>query len=115
VKPDQQLAAFCQTLPRLRDAVRKQGLAHLLDDVVENVRAGKPLSEQLPRLGIPADTLRGPGPTDLTVPSVAGKPFDEVYVCPVDHCDRAVPREPGGPLPAERCWLRDEPFRRRRA
>ena len=112
---DEQLGAFCQTLPRLRDAVRKQGLTHVLDEVLDEVRAGKPLSEQLPRLGIPADALRGETPTGFTVPSVVGRPFDEVYVCPTNSCDRSVPREPGGPLPAERCWVRDEPLRRRRA
>lgn len=113
MKPDEQLAVFCQTLPRLRDAVLQQGLAPVLEDVLDEVRAGKPLSEQLPRLGIPADALRGEKPSDFTVPGVAGKAFDEAYVCPAGSCNRSVRREPGGPLPTEHCWVQDEPLRRR--
>ncbi|GAB2967971.1 hypothetical protein [Saccharothrix stipae] len=108
---DEHLAAFCTTLPELRAAVTRQGLGRVLDDVLARVRAGHPPKDELPRLGIPADVLRG---SDL-VPPVPGRTFGEVYVCPSDACGREVPREPGGPVPAERCWLRDEPLRRERA
>lgn len=109
---DEHLAAFCSTLPELRAAVSRQGLGKVLEDVLARVRAGHRLQDELPRLGIPADVLRG---SDLVLPGVRGRPFGEVYVCPSEACARQVPREPGGPVPTERCWLRDEPLRRRRA
>lgn len=56
---DEHLAAFCTTLPELRCAVTRQGLGRVLDDVLARVRAGHPLQDELPRLGIPADVLRG--------------------------------------------------------
>lgn len=111
---DEHLAAFCTTLPELRAAVTRQGLGRVLNDVLTRVRAGHPIQDELPRLGIPANALRG---NVLRLPGTPpGRPFGEVYVCPSsDTCGREVPREPGGPIPAERCWLRDEPLRRQQA
>jgi hypothetical protein len=110
------LAAFCRTLPQLRAAAVRHGLAHELTSALADVRAGVPVADVLPRLGIPADVLRsgGPGPVlgFQTVAGLTGWSGDEVYVCPLGACGRTVRREPGGPVPDERCWVLDEPLRR---
>jgi hypothetical protein len=79
---------------------------------VEGVRAGVPVAEVLPRLGIPSDVLRSGGPGYQTVPGLTGWSAAEVHVCPLGACGRTVRREPGGPVPDERCWVLDEPLRR---
>lgn len=110
------LAAFCRTLPQLRAAAVRLGLADELTSALADVRAGVPVEAVLPRLGIPPDVLRsgGSGPVlgYQTVAGLTGWSADEVHVCPLDACDRAVRREPGGPVPDERCWVLDEPLRR---
>ena len=111
---DEHLPAFCATLPRLRAAVARHGLADELARVVAEVRAGAPVAELLPRLGIPADVLRSGEPTGVPSLPVYGRPVHEVHVCPWDGCARAVARQPGGPIPDERCWITDRPLRRDR-
>jgi hypothetical protein len=105
---DDQLAAFCRTLPRLRVAARSQGLSAELDAVLAEVRAGAPVAPLLPRLGIPADVLRS---GYQALPTLAERSAGEVYTCPRGACGRSVRREPGGPVPDERCWLIDAPLR----
>ncbi|OLT20771.1 hypothetical protein BJF78_09235 [Pseudonocardia sp. CNS-139] len=109
---DDHLAGFCRTLPRLRDVARSQGLTAELATVLREVRDGAPIAPLLPRLGIPADVLRA---GYQAVPLLTGRPAGEVYTCPWDACSRVVPREPGGPVPDERCWVLDEPLRPGRA
>src|SRR3990170_395714 len=97
---DDHLAAFCRTLPQLRVAARRLGLAGELTAVLAEVRAGAPVAELLPRLGIPADTLRGPqfgGTSYQTLPSLDGRPTRGALTCPWEACGRIVRREPGGP------------------
>jgi hypothetical protein len=106
------LAAFCRTLPQLRAAAVRHGLADELTSALADVRAGVPVAEVLPRLGIPADVLRSGGPGYQTVPGLTGWSAAEVHVCPLGACGRTVRREPGGPVPDERCWVLDEPLRR---
>jgi hypothetical protein len=109
---DDHLAAFCRTLPQLRAAAGRQGLSDELAAVLADVRAGSPVADLLPRLGIPADALRG---GYQSVPGLRGRPTGEMYACPWEACDRAVRRQPGGPVPDERCWVLDEPLRPARA
>src|SRR4051794_33483380 len=108
---DDHLAAFCRTLPQLRAAARHQGLAAELAAVLTEVRAGVPVAELLPRLGIPADALRsspdvrpgspggrpgspGGGYGYQTLPSLDGRPTGGAHTCPWDACGRTVRREP---------------------
>jgi hypothetical protein len=105
---DDHLAAFCRTLPQLRVSARSMGLSGVLDAILAEVRAGAPVAPLLPRLGIPADVLRS-GYQPL--PSLPGRSTGELHTCPRDACGRWVRREPGGPVPDERCWLIDAPLR----
>jgi hypothetical protein len=113
---NEHLAAFCRTLPQLRAAAARHGLAHELTAALADVRAGVPVVDVLPRLGIPADVLRSGGqdvlPGYQAVPGLTGRPTGEVHVCPWEACGRAVRRQPGGPVPDERCWVLDQPLRR---
>jgi hypothetical protein len=109
---DDHLAAFCRTLPQLRAAAGRQGLSAELSAVLADVRAGSPVAELLPRLGIPADALRSGYQAVL---GLSGRPTGEVYTCPWGACERAERRQPGGPIPDERCWVLDEPLRPARA
>lgn len=118
---DRDLSAFCEALPTLRELARQQGLSEVLGDVLEKVRTGTPVADQLPRLGIPADELGGQrsgtfgsgAPPKNDVPGLHGHTAPEEYVCPAGHCDRKVEREPGGPLP--RCWIFDQRLLRSKA
>lgn len=109
------LAAFCAALPQLETRLRRRDRAQRLGIAIEAVRSGIPVLEVLPALGIAPHALAGPG-TSRDTPAAAvarGIPraaSGEVYRCPDGACDRAVPREPGGPIPAERCWLHDRPL-----
>ena len=109
------LAAFCATLPQLETELRRRGRAELLNVAVEAVRAGIPVLEVLPALGIAPHVLTGPGvsrdtPAGAVVRGVPRTASGEVYRCPDNTCDQAIPREPGGPIPAGRCWLYDKPL-----
>lgn len=109
------LAAFCATLPQLETELRRRGRENLLSVAVKAVRSGVPVPEVLPALGIPPHVLTGSGtsrdtPADAVVRGIPRAASGEVYRCPDGACDRAVPREPGGPIPAERCWLHDRPL-----
>jgi hypothetical protein len=109
------LAAFCATLPELETELRRRGRAELLSVAVKAVRSGIPVLEVLPALGIAPHVLAGPGtsretPAGAVVQGIPAKASGEVYRCPDGACDRAIPREPGGPIPAERCWLHDKPL-----
>jgi hypothetical protein len=107
---DDHLAAFCGTLPQLRAAAVRNGLSAQLTAALADVRAGVPVVDVLPTLGIPADALRS---GYQAVPGLSGRPTGgEVHVCPWNACGRAVRRQPGGPLPDERCWVLDQPLRR---
>jgi hypothetical protein len=108
------LAAFCRTLPQLRAAAARNGLSAQLRTALADVRAGVPVVDVLPRLGIPADVLRS-GLGYQAMPGITGRPTGEVLACPWSACGRAVRREPGGPVPDERCWVVDEPLRPDRA
>jgi hypothetical protein len=113
VERDHHLAAFCEALPELRQQARQAGQSRLLADVLKRIRAGDSVADQLARLGVAEGPLRDGGYKELD--GLAGNCFAEVYECPAARCARSVPREPGGPLPAQRCWLQDEPLVRRRA
>jgi hypothetical protein len=109
------LAAFCATLPQLETELRRRGRAELLSVAVKAVRSGIPVLEVLPALGIAPHVLAGPGtsretPAGAVVRGIPAMASGEVYRCPDGACDRAIPREPGGPIPAERCWLHDKPL-----
>lgn len=109
------LAAFCATLPQLEAELRKRGRAEMLGVAVQAVRSGIPVPEVLPALGIAPHLLTGPGvprdtPAGAVVRGIAATASGEVYRCPDGSCDRAVPRAPGGPIPAERCWLHERPL-----
>lgn len=117
---DEHLAAFCRTLPQLRAAVERHGLADQLAGVLTEIRAGTPVTELLPRLGIPSDALRSDSQPAVRWPEnrllwAKDRPRAEIYVCPRQLCDRAEPREPGGPIPDGHCWIAEEPLRRERA
>ena len=108
------LAAFCRTLPQLRAAAARNGLSAQLRTALADVRSGVPVVDVLPRLGIPADVLRS-GLGYQPMPGLTGRPTGEVLACPWGACGRSVRREPGGPVPDERCWVVDEPLRPDRA
>ena len=106
------LAAFCEALPQLRDEMQKRGKADLLDVAVRAVRSGQPVLETLAVLDIAPHVLTAPGANRGITPSgiVRGVPrpaSGEMYRCPGGGCSREIAREPGGPIPASRCWLHD--------
>ncbi|WP_020672132.1 hypothetical protein [Amycolatopsis nigrescens] len=115
---EEQLAGFCGTLPELRQFARQQGISEVLDDVIGEIKAGTPVREQLPRLGIPKEALdghRSSGPAmSMQGLGTTAHTAPEVYLCPDGRCGRTVPREPGGPVPGD-CWLLGRPLRRSRA
>ncbi|TCO47275.1 hypothetical protein [Actinocrispum wychmicini] len=116
---DENLAAFCRALPQLKVAADRNGLTDQLAGVLTEIKAGRPVADLLQRLGIPADVLRSESQQtrwlETQLSWADDRPRAEVYVCPWTLCDRAVDREPGGPVPRERCWIVDEPLRRERA
>ena len=110
------LAAFCAALPQLETELRRRGRAQLLSVAAKAVRSGIPVLEVLPALGIAPHVLTGPGVSRETPAGavlrggIQRAASGEIYRCPDGACDRAIPREPGGPIPAERCWLHDRPL-----
>jgi hypothetical protein len=109
------LAAFCAALPQLETELHRRDREKQFTRAVRSVRSGTPVLDVLPSLGIAPHVLTGPGtsretPAGSVVVGIPHEASGEVYRCPDGACDRAVPREPGGPIPAERCWLRDRPL-----
>ncbi|GGS56899.1 hypothetical protein [Actinokineospora fastidiosa] len=107
------LLAFCQALPELLLVTRAQGAEAALEEAAERVRAGTPVLHVLPRLGIPPHVLTGTGPGRRAGDMLAPLPrpaSGETYRCPDGACGLEVPRAPGGPIPKERCWLRNRPL-----
>jgi hypothetical protein len=115
------LAAFCATLPQIRQAMHKLGKTAALDAAIHAVREGTPVLHVLPSLGIEPYVLTGTGTTSRNGywgpragggvtrgmrPSASG----EAYRCPDGSCGLEIIREPGGPMPDGRCWLRDQPL-----
>ncbi|GAA1286818.1 hypothetical protein [Saccharothrix xinjiangensis] len=106
------LAAFCHALPKMRVVLRQQGRSEELRAAVEAVRDGTPVLEVLPGLGIAPHVLAGAGAgrggNDILNP-LRRAASGEVYRCPDGSCGWEAVREPGGPIPRDRCWLRDLP------
>ncbi|PKW18244.1 hypothetical protein [Saccharopolyspora spinosa] len=110
---DNNLAGFCEALPKLSQFARQQQVSPVLDDVLRKIREGALVVDQLPRLGIPRDVFEGQRSTDhMIVPGLGSRSAAESYSCPNGRCDRQVRRTPGGPVPE--CWLLDRPLRRTR-
>lgn len=111
------LAAFCANLPQMREVMRRSGGADALDAAITAVREGTPVLDVLPGLGIAPHVLTGTdatsrdwvlggGVTHGMRPTASG----EAYRCPDGSCALKIVREPGGPLPANRCWLHNLPL-----
>jgi hypothetical protein len=111
-------AEFCPRLPELAAALRDRHGPRTWDRAVRAVREGTPVQTVWVELGMPLYLLTGmrgaQTSREVTPGGVVrglGRPASgEAYRCPDGRCDRVVVREPGGPIPADRCWLRDTPL-----
>jgi hypothetical protein len=104
------IARLCENLVPMRRAAPDE-TAQLVAEARDGQEIGERLTSLLRRLGAPepGQTRRRDVSSTMLGRTSAGRTSAEVFVCPVQLCDRMVPRRSGKPAP--RCEIASTRFR----